>query len=190
MIRLSWKITTGSVAAASALLVFSWACGGGGNRGPTAPSFADVSGEWSGRTTLEAASGCGCLSDNFADVIGIDKYTVWDISQNGAAIQGRFWDDWFWSWCDVTGTVGSESFHAESTSCEQEEVERTCDENGVRRDLVLASISWQGTVGDIYVTGNWVMTWDCFNPRNGKAKGALTLGGPFSIHRGATVAGG
>ena len=190
MIHSRRKHTLDSIAAASTLLLLTWSCGGSSTSGPTEPpTVVEVTGQWLGSTTLESVSGvsgCGCLSEEYTNVIGVENRTEWDIAQSGLAIRGRYWDDWGGSWCDFTGAVGTTSFSATATKCDLdlEERQMRCA-NGNQRDLVLAGSSWQGTVSSAnrVIDGDWVRTWNCFKSQNGEAAGTLTEQFSFRLTR-------
>ena len=189
MTRICRMCLTTLTGAGLMFVVFNSGCGGGGGggggpAGPTAPTIADVAGYWSGSVTLESIDGCGCVGSTIQMLIGISDQSFIDISQNGSTIQGRWTSQGSGEWCDITGTVGSESLTAEVTSCVIEVINEVECLNGALRDLHWTGASFQATVFGNDMTGTAIETWDCFNSNNDKPAGTLTLQGKTRHKRG------
>jgi hypothetical protein len=189
MTKLYWKCLSVCVSAGLLLIFLNSGCGGGGGSGggavgPTAPTIADVAGNWYGSFALESATGCGCIGSAVQLAIGLSFESTMEISQSGAAAQGRWISPGAAEWCDFAGTVGSESLHAEATGCMTvEETDVECM-NGNRRDLHWAGATLQATVFGNDMNGTLVETWDCFHSHTGEPKGTLTLNGRIEQERG------
>lgn len=184
-----WINLTAALGIAAILVLFNFGCGGGsggggGGGGPTAPTIADVDGYWSGSLTLESVGGCSCIGSVLQLFVGLAEESFIDISQSGSAIQGRWTSQGSGEWCDVTGTVGSESLSVEATSCVTEVITEVECLNGALRDLHWTGATLQATVFGNDMSGTAIETWDCSNSKNGEPAGTLTLQGRTQHKRG------
>jgi hypothetical protein len=174
--RIHWKAYSLGVTAAAILVVLSPGCGGssGGGSGPTAPTIANIAGSWAGTYALESASGCGCVGDLFQTVIGVTLPLTLEIAQDGATFEGRVTDE-EGVWCDLEGTVGSETFTASFTTCSDPDPGEVECLNGNRRNLIWGDTAIQGTVIGNRMTGTVLEEDECYNSNTGVLIGTLSV---------------
>jgi hypothetical protein len=177
------------LSAAAVLTVIAVGCGGssgGGGGSPTEPpTVAQVAGNWTGTTTLQSATGCGCVSDAFSIFVGLPFAETAQISQNGSAIQGQIGQGA--DACDFTGTVGTQSLSATVSGCPDgtfPEIQDFECLNGNIRDLVLTGETIEATVSGDQINGTTVETVDCFHGTSGEPLGTMRLVASLALRRG------
>ena len=175
------------MSALTLLLVVLPGCSGGGGDGggggPTEPSIAQMGGVWSGVSTLQASTGCGCVTSLFNQFIGLQQNYTDQINQSGTSISGITTDNATGIWCEYTGTVGSASFAVNSSRCAVDTFLVQCD-NGNQRWLLPLAKSAEGTVTGNSATGTAAETYQCLNSQNGAPTGTLTLRSSFTQTKG------
>lgn len=181
--RLGLRIAMAGLASGWLVLLATGCGGGGSSSGPTAPTIANVAGNWTGTYAAESASGCGCVGDLFQTIIGVPLTLTMEIQQNGSTFEGRLTDE-DGVWCDLEGTVGSEAFNAEFTSCSETDPGEVECRNGIQRYVAWGRTTLQGTVIGNRMTGTVLEEDECFTSNKDEFLGVLTVRLGIDLQRG------
>jgi hypothetical protein len=106
-----------------------------------------------------------------------------EISQNGSTFDGRLTDE-DGVWCDLEGTVGSETFTAEFTTCSETDPGEVECVNGNRRYVAWGHTTLQGAVMGNRMTGTIFEDDECFTSNKGEFLGVLSVQLEIELHRG------
>ena len=185
MMRVHWNAYSFHVAAGSVLVLIALGCGGssGGSTSPTAPTIAEMAGNWTGTYAAESASGCGCVANLLQTIVGVRVPFSMQISQNGATFEGRLTDE-EGVWCDLEGTVSSGTFSASFTTCSEPDPGEVECPNGSRRNLVWGHTTVEGTVIGNQMTGTVFEEDECYNSNNGEYIGMVSVQLGIELQRG------
>ena len=185
--RAPWKAHSIYVAAGSILVLIAFGCsgggGGGGSTSPTAPTLNELAGNWTGTYAVESASGCGCVANLLQTIVGVRAPLSMEISQNGAAFEGRLTDE-EGVWCDIEGTVGAGTFSASFTTCSEPDPGEVECPNGARRNLVWGHTTVEGTIVGNRITGTVFEEDECYQSGNGNFIGMVSVQLDLELQRG------
>ena len=180
-----WRAYSIYVAAGTVLVLTALGCGGsgGGSTSPTAPSLNELAGNWTGTYAVESASGCGCVANLLQTIVGVRAPLSMEISQNGAAFEGRLTDE-EGVWCGIEGTVGAGTFSASFTTCSEPDPGEVECPNGTRRYLAWGTTTVEGTVIGNQVTGTIFEEDECYHSGNGEFIGMVSVQLDIELQRG------